>query len=234
MTVSCRFRPIEAKPWFGRYARIPGEESVFHIKRVDGCMRITAIWKTGDYIATCKACDSQDISSLTQAIIRAKKRLGGYGGGAFVINEFGQVIVPASDNSGRRVLVGEIDGPFYLENPFDECTLIDISDTDGLKCGDRWIQSYIGIPYNLSKRSKIYFYNKTNEGGQVEYPPAQDQHLIKSLRKIRRYGAVRFIVNPFGVVLTKRPPKGDWSQTEEWQSVFVGHINHKYWFPKES
>ena len=196
-------------------------------------MCITAIWKTGDSIATCKACNCQEISSLTQAIIRAKKQLGGYGGGAFVINEFGQVIVPASDNSGRRVLVGEINGPFYLENPFDEDALIDLSNTDGLQCGDRWTQPYIGTPYNLSKRSKIYFYRKTNEGGKAEYLAAQDQQLIKSLRKIRRYGAVRFIVNPYGVMLTKRPPNEAWSQEEEWQPVFVGHINNNNWFSKE-
>ena len=233
MTAGCQFKPIETKPWLGRYGRIPGEESVFHIKRVHGRMCITAIWKTGDYVATCKACNCQGVSGLTQAIIKAKKRLGGYGGGAFVINEFGQVIVPASDNSGRRVLMGEIVGPFYLENPFDEDALIDLSNTDGLKCGDRWTQPYIGTPYNLSKRSEIYFYRKTNEGGKAEYLPAQDQQLIKSLRSIRRYGAVRFIVNPYGVVLTKRPPKGDWSQQEEWQSVFVGYINYNYWFSKE-
>jgi hypothetical protein len=229
----CQFRPIETKPWLGRYGRIPGEESVFHIKRVDGCMCITAIWKTGDYVATCKACNCQGVSSLTQAVIRAKERLGGYGGGSFVINEFGQVIVLDSDNSGRRVLVGEIDGPFFLENPLEEDAMIDLSNTDGLKCGDRWTQPYIGTPYNLSKRSKIYFYRKTDEGGKTEYPAAQDQQLIKSLRRIRRYGAVRFIANPYGVVLTKRPPEEDWSQHEEWQSVFVGHINHNYWFSKE-
>ena len=233
MTESCQFRAIEIKPWTGRYGRIPGEESVFHVKRVDGCMCIAAIWKTGDYVSTCKACKCQGISSLTKSVISAKKRLGGYGGGAFIINEFGQVIVPASDNSGRRVLVGEIKGPFYLENPFDGDAMIDLSNTHGLKCGDRWIHPYIGIPYNLSKKSKIYFYRKTSEGGKAEYLPAQDQQLIKLLRCIRRYGPVRFIVNPYGVVLTKRPPDADWSQQEEWQSVFVGHINHNYWFPKE-
>ena len=164
----------------------------------------------------------------------AKKRLGGHGGGAFIINEFGQVIVPASDNSGRRVLVGEIEGPFYLKNPFDENEIIDLSNTDGLKCGDRWTQPYIGVQYNLSKRSKIYFYRKTNVGGNTEYPVTQDQQLIESLRKIRRYGAARFIVNPFGIVLTKSPLNENWSPEEEWHPVFVGQINDNYWFSKEA
>jgi hypothetical protein len=233
MTEDFLFTPIEPRKWLGRYGRIPGEESVFHIKRVDGCMCITAVWKTGDYVVTCKACNCQGVESLTQTIIRAKKRLGGYGGGSFIINEFGQVIVPASDNSGRRDLVGEISGAIHLENPLEPDALFDLSNTDGLKCGDRWTQPYIGVPYNLSKRSKIYFYRKTDEGGKSEYPSNQDQNLIKSLRQIRRYGAARFIVNPFGVVLTKRPPEGDWSQQENWHSVFVGHINYHNWFSKE-
>ena len=62
---------------------------------------------------------------------------------------------------------------------------------------------------------------------------AQRSDLIEALRSIRRYGAVRFIVNPYGLVLTKRPPAGRWSAEELWEPVFVGKINLDLWFEKE-
>jgi len=64
-----------------------------------------------------------------------------------------------------------------------------------------------------------------------ELPPVQDKELITNLRKVRDTGAVRFIVNPYGIVLTKRPI-GSWND-QIWEPVFIGHVNFERWFEKE-
>ena len=102
-----------------------------------------------------------------------------------------------------------------------------------LSTGAPWPLPYVGIPYNLHKSSKIYYYRESNDGGKSEYPPQQDLKLVMALRSIRRSGAARFIVNPYGLVLTKVPPQGAWALEEKWEPVFVGKINRRLWFKKE-
>jgi len=226
------FYPSEIKEWNGRYARIPGEESVFHMKSVEGQACPVIIWRQQDYKITCKACDCRGVRELTEAVLSAKRMFGGWGGGSFQINEFKQVIVPASDGSGRRALVGRIQGKLLFENPIND-SFIDISDDGDLCCGDPWDLPYVGNRFNLSKRNKIYFAHRELDAVVPEYPPAQDHTLIRALRKIRRWGPMRFIVNPYGVVLTKRPPSGEWQPEEIWEPVYVGRINPELWFEKE-
>lgn len=227
------FQPKPIEKWKGRYARIPGDESVFHIKNIDGQKSLVLNWKTGEYEATCCACACHGVKNLINAVISAKRKMGGSGGGSFQINEFGQVIVPASNGSGQRLFVGEIKGSVLFENPLEDDCFWDISKVDGLNRGDQWTLPYVGIPYNLNKQSKIYFYHNYEEGGKSEYPSRQDIQLISSLREIRRYGGIRFIVNPFGIVLTKTPPEGKWAMDEKWTAVYVGRINYDSWFQKE-
>ena len=57
---------------------------------------------------------------------------------------------------------------------------------------------------------------------------------MKALRSVRPFGAVRFIVNPERVVLTKRPPRGEWQASDEsWEPVYVGRLNLQEWFERE-
>lgn len=206
---------------------------MFHIQTVGHQWSPVILWHRDDGVGTCEAVDSPAVRRLTDAVTGAKRQLGGTGGGSFQINEFGQVLVPASDASGRRLLVGEITGSLIFKDPFEDDALIDLGEVRGMRCGDRWPKPYVGCPYNLSGRSRIYFYRMNKEGGSSEYPRAQDEELIRALRTVRRSGAVRFIVNPQGIVLTKQPPSGGWQAEEQWEAVFVGRINPKLWFDKE-
>lgn len=181
---------------------------MFHIQTVGGRWWPVILWQRDDGVGTCEAVDSPAVRRLTDAVSSAKRQLGGTGGGSFQINEFGQVLVPASDNGLGRLLVGEIAGSLLFKDPFEDDALIHLGEVKGLCCGDRWSKPYVGCPYNLSGRSRIYFYRMDDEGGKSEYPQAQDEELIRALRTVRRVGAVRFIVNPNGIVLTKRPPDG--------------------------
>lgn len=228
-----QFQGSELRPWYGRYSRIPGDRSVFHLTYTGGRMWPVIYWETEEGTATCEARCSDAVEQLADAVERAKRKAGGSGGGSFMINEYGQVLVPASDGSGRRYLAGELQGKLLFENPFDESDPIDLGDCDHLQPGDPWKLPYVGFPFNLNRRSAIYFYQEDDEGGQSIYPGQQDRSLIQAFRDIRRTGAVRFIVNPCGVVLTKCPVETRWSPSESWQPFFVGQINLNTWFPKE-
>lgn len=227
------FKKCTINTWSGRYATIPGKTSTLRVKSVNGRTCPVILWNREESIGTCCALEGPSVREMTDAILAGKRKFGGGGGGAFVINEYGQVLVPASDGSGKRALVGEIQGKLLFDNPFQDNSVLDLSDDAGLTCGDPWTLPYVGIPYNLSKRSDIYFYRQTEEGGEVERPMQQDEELIEKLRSIRRYGAMRFIVNPYGVVVTKQPKSEKWNRNEEWVPIFVGHINKKAWFNKE-
>jgi hypothetical protein len=100
---------------------------------------------------------------------------------------------------------------------------------DGMLCGDEWKLPYLGLQYQLSAGSEIYFWREDEERSGKESPPHQDRDLIELLRAIRPNGAVRFIVNHYGLVLTKKPVGRD-----QWQAVFVGKINPGKWFSKEA
>ncbi len=187
-------------------------------------------WCRDGEVGTCKAIDTNGVRMLTKAVIAGKRHFGG-SRGSFQINVFGQVLVPAPDGRGSRVMVGETRGHLVFDNPFDDEGWLDLSDPGELRCGDSWPFPYVGMPYNLSKRSQIYFFNKLLD--ESEYPPSQDHHLIAAIRTVRRSGAVRFIVNPYGLVLTKRPPTGPWRPEEQWEPVFLGRIDSRAWFRKE-
>ncbi len=190
-------------------------------------------WNCFDEILFCPACEtSRGIKELVGAVNKAKIRISRRPGGIFLINEFGQVIVPSSRSDGKRLLVGEVDGVLLFKNPSNG-NIIDLSDDTGLQSGDLWEKPYIGVKYNLNSRSNIYYYRYCSEQNKSEYPSKQDDELIKKLRKIRRYGSVRFIVNQYGLVLTKIP-EGEYCRDEDkWIPVYVGRINYNLWFKKE-
>lgn len=232
--MSCRFEVCEPAEWLGRYDRIPGDQSVFHLRwrAACGCFWPMAEWRRGSEKADCWFEDKEAIRQMRTAIAEVQRRFNGNPGGSFVINEWGQVIVPSVEGDRRRFLVGSLSGSWCLVSPDDERELVSLEDDRGLRCGDPWNRPYVGIPYHLSERGWIYFVHRAPHGESVVYPPLQDEALIESIRSIRRRGPVKFIVNPFGLVLTKRPTQG-WLDEEEWEPVYLGRINYRRWFPKE-
>jgi hypothetical protein len=220
-------------PWNGRYARVMGDTSVFHIRHTGGRLWPVLDWETDAGIATCRAMECAAASELVAAVAQAKRRLGGSGTGSFLINEFGKVLVPASDGAGQRLLAGRLSGTLLFENPFLPQEPIDLSDDQLLENGDPWKRPYVGIPYHLHRSGSIYFYQQNESGGRSIYPPQQDLELIRAIRSVRPYGPVRILVNPAGLVLTK-VPSGNGNQTEDsWQPTFVGSINPSLWFEEE-
>src|SRR5271167_4470716 len=103
-----RFTSCRPTVWKGRYARVPGDRSVFHLQWVNGRWWPVVLWHTEEGRATCHAIDCHATRALADSVAQAKREAGGNGAGAFVINEYRQVLVPASDGRGQRYLVGRL------------------------------------------------------------------------------------------------------------------------------
>jgi hypothetical protein len=142
------------------------------------------------------------------------------------------VLVPASDGRGRRYIAGWLEGMLLFDNPFYPERPINLAANDNLRNGDEWTLPYVGVPYHLHRNSSVYFYKEDEDGGRSVYPPRQDPALVRAIRNIRPRGPVRFIVNPAGLVLTRRPVDINAAE-ESWQPVFVGSISTNLWFEKE-
>ncbi|MGB9863613.1 MAG: hypothetical protein ACPLPQ_07390 [Candidatus Saccharicenans sp.] len=227
--------------WFGRYGRLIGGS----YWKVALNNEILVIWNiNSDTKVVLQAKHSPEIKKLAEAVNDAKKIMGSYGGGTFSINEFGQVIVPSADGNGKRILVGEIKGPILLKNPFSnnqDNKWIDISDDSGFKCGDPWPFPYLGVVYRLSANDRIYYKEENEDESYAIFAPVMDESLIKKIRMVRPYGAVRFLVNPYGIVLTKKPAKEQkhfgssdiFIDESDYVPCYIGRINYQKWFKKE-
>ena len=220
-----QFKPCAPRQWTGRYRRPAGGESAYHVG-TNGVIEVR--WSDGEYDFECPIIVTPAAEAMARAVNETKSRHAGHPGGSFVINEFGQVLSPIQ-NTRQRFLVGDAHGTLWFENPWHDDQRLTLNAADGLDCGDEWKLPYLGLQYQLSAGSEIYFWREDEERSGKEMPPRQDRDLVELLRQIRPNGAVRFIVNHYGLVLTKKPIGRD-----QWQAVFVGKINAEKWFGKEN
>ena len=221
-----RCRPIAPRVWNGRYKRVPGDTTTFHIRHINRAWWPVVDWAIQDEKATCPMVDGSDVDVLVDAVNNGKAALGGGPGGGFLLDEHGRVLVPPQDTRrGRVVVVGECSGPLRFHNSFKPGDIFDLYDDHGLTCGDPWDRPYIGVPHNLSAYGELYFWQEDTAGGHVVPPPVQDTRLRAALRALRPYGAVRFLVGPGGVAITKVPPR--------WEPRYVTRVDLTKWYPKE-
>jgi hypothetical protein len=205
---------------------VPGETTAFHVRFLDGRWWPTVDWVRGADTGICAMVEQGDVAELAEAVSAGKAAQGGSSGGAFLIDEYGRVLVPASDSVGARVfVVGECSGPLRFEDPFAPGTTFDLFDDGGLEVGDAWERPYLGIRYQLSRYDELYFWLEDRSGAGKVAPPAQDPTLIANIRRIRPRGAVRFLVGPGGLAITKVPPL--------WEPRYVGRVDLRFWFEKE-
>jgi hypothetical protein len=223
-----RFSAQPPRIWDGRYRRVPGITTALHVRTVRGEWWPVIDWARGEDVARCSMVDEGDVRQLVTGVNAGKGMLGARPGGAFLVNEHGQVLVPADDGWDRRVvIVGECSGPFVFKNPFKPGEVFDQADHADLRPGDAWERPYVGIPHNLSGGDELYFQAEDERGRWVMHPPSQDQALVRALRLVRPYGPVRFLVGVGGLVLTKVEVRS------RWQPRYVGRVDLKKWFAKE-
>ena len=220
-----KFRTIGPKEWSGFYKRIPGTDTAYHVKAA----RVQCLWKRNrNERVWCDIVESAAADELARAVREAKRFFGYSGGGSFLINEYGQVLVPSPAGDGRQALVGQWTGPLEFVNPWS-WEVFDLADDEGYELGHPWSWPYIGVPHCLSKWDELYFWDEALSEKVI--PPRQDPRLIESLRTLRPSGPVRFITMPGGFALTKVPRRAGGRTL--WDTVYVGRLDFDCWFPKE-
>ncbi len=225
------FQPRRPTIWRGRYRRIPGDSTAFHIWFADGFWWPFILWRNEGYNVECFMEETGAAKVLAESVSAVKREQQGSGGGSFLINEFGQVIVPPWDGGLIRKYVGDWTGPLRFKYPLRKGVSFDLCSDDGLSPGDPWVKPYLGVAYNLSVNDRIYFKEQTAGQEVARYPPKDNDYLVRMLRRIRRRDAVRFLVLPRGIVLTK-VPQGSGNE-EDWVPHYVGRIDFEEWFEKE-
>jgi hypothetical protein len=117
----CRFHISQPMAWNGRYDRIPGDASVFHLRHSTAMDRFwpMAEWRCEGEKADYWFEDSAAVRELADAIGRIQLFFNGRAGGSFTINEWGQVIVPSSAGDRCRYLAGVLQGSWSLVAPDD-------------------------------------------------------------------------------------------------------------------
>ena len=233
MATTPEFIAQRTQRWTGRYARVPGSGSTFHVRRLGRAWAAVVDWRVGDERATCPLVEC-DASARLAAAVSAAKRRGGSPGGSFAINEYGQVLVPTGRSEERRVIVGEWHGPLRIHDSFRDDETFDLCDDRRMSPGSPWKRPYIGIPYKLGTDGRIGFTREDGSRARTIYPEQQDRKLAQILARLRGSGGGRFLVAPAGVVLMKVPltrrPSAD---QERWTPVYVGRIDFRRWYSKE-
>ena len=206
--------------WDGIYKTNKADDNVFHIWARYGDIP-AVIWKRESESAECPAKDSNDVRNLSDAINSVKVNQNRYKRGSFIINEFGNVLVPFV-NTDQIICVGKIEGALLFTNSFDS-GFFSLNDDKDIKTGDLWDKPYIGIPYNYSPMDGIHY---RNDDGSILKSPRQDPELMQKIRSVRGNNYIRFVVNPHGIALTKIQTA--WNGP--WNPVYIGRINYDKWF----
>ena len=154
-------------------------------------------------------------------------------GGAFYINEYKQVIVPASDGSGKYYLAGEYSIPleFIFEGNIISGNALDYNG-QSLSPGDVWAGPHAGIPYVLSAAKKDVTYEE-----EVRPNVTRKHELSQHIGKDQAFTVVRpllankpsggrIYVNEYCQVFA--PCEG----TNGFNYIFMGSISLAHWFPK--
>ena len=212
--------------WTGRYARIPGKQTAFHVSS-EGVL--TAEWTDHeeDEILTGRILDTPETQALGKALNETKSSHAGSPGGSFLINEYGEIICPIAGGS-QRYYVGQLRGEITVQNPVSGGTLT-LAPPRETTPGTRWRGPYVGMPFNLSGDDRIYFKHESDDMIQKIWLDRPNAALVSSLRQVRPAGGLRFIVNPHGAVFTKAPDSlGNWSP------VFISYIDPSNWYPREA
>lgn len=216
------FWPKTQRLWYGRYSRSSGS---FHVRWINNAWWPVVEWKRDGVVSECPAVDNvNEISWLVDSVNKAKRFLGGNPGGSFMIDEYGEVIVPS--NAGGdicRALVGYIDltKPFCFQDPFDN-NVFDLS-VSRMGNGNMLDIPYVGMRFKLNAAMQICQEYQTPLGTLDIFPRVQDQGLIAQLNNLGG-GGCRFVVNPYGIVARKI------LCGNAWIPVYVGRINRDLWF----
>jgi hypothetical protein len=171
-------------------------------------------------------------TELVNMVNDVKRSQGNPPNGAFYINEYKQVIVPAV-GTADYFLAGVYDKPLRFQ--FEEKVLSgEAVDLEGnpLSPGDRWVGPHPGIPYTLAASAKDVRFTmcpRPNVEKDVKLSKAigaeRAQAVAAKIAAVKGYGGGRFFVNEFLSIFAPMQESGEWIYT------YVGKLDLGEWFP---
>jgi hypothetical protein len=211
----------------GRYNRPVGAAaSIFRIKYIDGKWWPVLTMSDDDSKFLCPAVECQAAYDLAEAVNRAKWEMTSSEGGAFLVDEFSQILVPNSDGNGERMIVGELHGVLdFVDSGTGK--IFNLNNDENLNIGDLWAYPYVGVQCHLSRAGQIYSFIENDDEKTCVYPNIIDEELVQVLTHIRDWRGCRFIVNPHGIVLTKKK-----FAKYDWRPIYAGRIDYNKWYDK--
>jgi hypothetical protein len=220
------FHPQIPQPWPGRF---PGQTHIGHffvLKNAGSSWQMNAVMERNGALVFCplNAGAGMGARALSAAVREASDFLGlpKETEPRFLVNEFAQLLVAGPP--GQACLAGEAEGPFLFQDP-ESSNLMDLSSDESLEPGDPWLLPASGCPYELSRKSRVYF---QDPGGKQVYPKEQDWELVETIRDLIPDGPASFVVNPCGLVILEAN-----GNNGEGKRSYAGRIRPEFWFERE-
>lgn len=156
---SSEFRALpRPTPWQGYYGRTPGHPYAFHLR----ARNLGKFWPHADWTVAGKHLEipfvlapnqPYDVAprDLTVAVNDVTKRnTPGLFDRAFLVNEFGNVLMPSRD-SLQILHVGQWSGPIWMEDAYSPASdPIELYGVEGVAFGDQWKRPYVGSSYTTA------------------------------------------------------------------------------------
>ena len=164
---------------------------------------------------------------LVDMVNHVKESVGNPPGGAFYINEFGQVLVPVVGDGTEYYVAGEYKRQLQFEF---EGTVIGPEPPEGLEPGDSWPGPKVGIPYTLSADGRdVKFKAFTGPNRFLEKRLSDEVGRTEAGRLARRLarlkpGGGRIYINEARHFFAPVDVGG------EWQFVYLGALGEDSWF----
>ena len=168
--------------------------------------------------------EREEHRSLVEAVNSLKVQHSGQGGGAFRINEYGQVIVPTGmGGAGSAFCPGRVNGAITFEHPdgyiFDLCGR-------NAAIGDVWDKPVVAFRYIVRNDDTISFESHpdslTREWHRL---PSPQPSFASAARSVRGQQGFALFVNDQGAAVVKCAPN--------WTARYVGEIDLGDWFDEE-
>jgi hypothetical protein len=205
------FKPLPRPALFdGYHGKETGHPYSFRVRP----RNTTKFWPSADWVIANKHLEipfvlapgqpyDTALRDLTVAVTEVVKLPGARFDGAFLITEFGNVLVPSRDSS-QIFHVGDWKGTIWLEDAYHpDGEPIELYGVEGLRTGDTWKRPYIGSSYNTSVAGNKVLLTVRNGRGTLGVPGYFEDEVLPLLRRVHWDSKIQFLVTHGGLLLTR-------------------------------
>ena len=209
--ISPDFKPFQRPALFdGYFGKETGHPFCFRVRPHNAAK----FWPAADWTVAKKQLDIPFMRApeqphdtaprdLAVAVSEIVKLNGARMDGAFIINEFGNVLVPTRDAS-QVFHVGDWRGTIWLQDALHPAgEPIELYGSEGLRTGDTWKHPYIGASYNTMVVGNRVLLVSRNAKSTTVVPGYFEEAVLPLLRQVHWDLKMQFLVTFGGLLLTR-------------------------------